>query len=381
MSGLFLFYFRKVKKVVIIGGGLAGLTNAILLRKAGFEVIMFEEKAYPFHRVCGEYISNEVVPFLKRNDLYPDELSPVELTQFHLSSPSGKMLRMPLDLGGFGISRYRLDQWLYQKCLEVGVEVHHERVVLCNWQEDHFLISSRDDQSIHADLVIGAFGKRSTLDKNLDRSFISKRYPYIGVKYHLETDLVDSDAIELHNFKDGYCGISRIEDGKFNLCYLSHRKNLKQYGSIGEMEKEILHLNPFLKNIFQESTFLFDKPEVINEISFEPKEPVYRHILMTGDSAGMITPLCGNGMAMAIHSASLLSGLIIDNQREGFNRPKLEEDYAQLWKHHFAGRLWAGRKIQALFGAPVLSEMAVALGRSFRPFASYLMKQTHGRPF
>jgi flavin-dependent dehydrogenase len=31
---------------------------------------------------------------------------------------------------------------------------------------------------------------------------------------------------------------------------------------------------------------------------------------MIGDTAGLIHPLCGNGMAMAIHSAKIVSKLI-----------------------------------------------------------------------
>jgi len=34
--------------------------------------------------------------------------------------------------------------------------------------------------------------------------------------------------------------------------------------------------------------------------------------LMIGDTAGLIHPLCGNGMAMAIHSAKIASELIGD---------------------------------------------------------------------
>ena len=58
--------------VVVIGGGLAGLINAILLSRKGFSVVLFEKRNYPSHKVCGEYISNEVLPFLKRNELFPE---------------------------------------------------------------------------------------------------------------------------------------------------------------------------------------------------------------------------------------------------------------------------------------------------------------------
>ena len=68
------------------------------------------------------------------------------------------------------------------------------------------------------------------------------------------------------------------------------------------MERQVLLKNPHLKRIFSEADFVFGRPEVINEISFETKDPVENHILMAGDAAGMITPVCGNGMAIAIHS-------------------------------------------------------------------------------
>jgi len=374
-------YFEEVKKIGIIGGGLAGLISAILLARKGFKVILFEEKEYPFHRVCGEYISNEIIPFLKKYDLFPEELNPVDITHFKLTSPSGKGLEIPLDLGGFGISRYTFDLWLSQKATKEQVRLVHDRVTSCDWMGDHFKMETRSSGVNEFDLAIGSFGKRSTLDKQLDRSFINQRSPHIGVKYHLNTDHVPHENIELHNFKDGYCGVSRVEDGKFNLCYLSNRSNLKKYGSIPEMEQEVLFKNPALKQIFEESELLFDKPQVINEITFSPKEPVYRHILMTGDSAGMITPLCGNGMAMAIHSAKILSELIDSNVQEGFNRERLEADYTRKWQNQFSRRLWAGRKIQHLFGAPALSEMAVMLGKNFPPFTKKLMSLTHGSPF
>lgn len=89
--------------------------------------------------------------------------------------------------------------------------------------------------------------------------------------------------------------------------------------SIDVMEREVLYKNPYLKSIFQNSDFLFKRPITINEISFERKTPVYQHILMTGDAAGMITPLCGNGMAIAIHTAKLCAEAVLQH-RQPFNR-------------------------------------------------------------
>jgi menaquinone-9 beta-reductase len=367
--------------VIIIGGGLSGLTNAILLKKAGLSVTLFEEKKYPFHRVCGEYISNEVIPFLEKENLFPSELIPSTITQFQLTSPTGNALSMKLDLGGFGVSRYSYDLWLSEKAQEAGVIIIHERVVSCNFNNDEFTISTNSDDHYQSKFVIGAFGKRSFLDKKMDRNFINKRSPYIGVKYHIKNEELEQDTIALHNFQDGYCGVSKIENDTFNLCYLSHRNNLKIPSSLSEMEEVVLKRNPFLNKIFNDSTFLFEKPEVINEISFEKKEPVFNHVLMSGDSAGMIAPLCGNGMAMAIHSAKVLSELIIKHGESNSKRENLEEDYTKYWEDQFAKRLWAGRKIQSLFGSKRISEWAVALGKSIPSFTKYLMSQTHGKPF
>jgi flavin-dependent dehydrogenase len=149
------------------------------------------------------------------------------------------------------------------------------------------------------------------------------------------------------------------------------------------MEENILFENPHLKSIFTSSKFLFEKPETINEISFETKEPVWNHIFMTGDAAGMITPLCGNGMAMAIHSAKILSDLIIlYTKKKIANRQELEHEYTHQWNKAFAKRLWIGRQIQnKLFGSLFTSNLAVNLAIYSKPIARAIINNTHGDSF
>ena len=371
-----------MKDVIIVGGGLAGLINAIQLAEVGLSVLVIEKKSYPFHRVCGEYISNEVVPFLQSIGAYPDSLNPVPVRTFQLTSAGGRSSTMPLDLGGFGISRYALDHFLYQRAQRAGAAFRlATQVQDISFQNNEFTVTLPHQESLAARLVIGAYGKRSRLDKQLHRRFINQRSPYIGVKYHVVTDFPD-DRIALHNFEGGYCGISRVEDGKFNVCYLGSRASLRRHGSLEAMQERVLWKNPHLKRIFRESVFLLDKPEVINEVSFAPKRPVVQHVLMSGDTAGLITPLCGNGMALAIHSAKLLSELIVDYyQREGFDRQGLERAYAQTWQRTFATRLRVGRNVQRLFGQGWVSEVGVQLVKTFPGVAEQLMRRTHGEVF
>lgn len=370
-----------MKDVLIAGGGLAGLMTGIQLSRAGISCTLIEKKTYPFHRVCGEYISNETVPFLKTLGVYPEGFSPSQLSRFQLSSVNGKSANLKLDLGGFGISRYHFDYFLVEKAKASGVNfVFDTEVNTILFEDEKFKIQT-SKKIFEADVVVGSFGKRSKIDISLNRSFIKKRSPYIGVKYHVYTDH-PTDLIALHNFKDGYCGISNIEEGKTNLCYLSHRNNLKAYGSIPEMERAVLFRNPFLKSIFINSDFIFEKPETINQISFETKGPIEDHILMAGDAAGMITPLCGNGMAMAIHSSKLLSEHIIHFCKSAnYSRRQLEIDYTASWRQAFEKRLWVGRQIQRLFGSERASDFAVNLARNSKAIASFLIKKTHGDPF
>lgn len=363
--------------IVVIGGGLGGLTAAYLLAKKNKKVTVVEKKSYPFHRVCGEYVSNEVKNFLIKEKIYPFEYNPVNISKFRLSSLSGKAVDLPLDLGGFGISRYHFDEFLYKKCLEKGVQFLLETQVLdVSYYPDRnqFDLELSAGKTLSADHVLGAFGKRSRMDKSLDRSFIKTRTPFIGVKYHVKTDF-PSDVVALHNFEGGYLGINKVAKETFNICYLGNNQQLKRYGSIPAMEKEILYKNPQIKELYQNSDFLFEKPEVINEVNFSSKEPIVDHILMIGDASGLITPLCGNGMAIAIHSGKLAADAILDNR----DRKAIEAQYVDNWTKNFKTRLWIGRKVQKLFGSSLASHLSVSLLQNSHFIGKQIIKRTHGK--
>jgi menaquinone-9 beta-reductase len=371
----------KMKKIVIVGGGLAGLLSAVQLSRAGIECTLIEKREYPFHRVCGEYISNEVVPFLQSLDAFPEPLHPSSINRFQLSATNGKSSFLQLDLGGFGISRFAFDYFLYERAKALGVTfLLNTEVEQVDFNNEKFTIRCASI-SLEADVVIGSHGKRSKVDMALKRSFIQKRSPYVGVKYHVRTDF-PTDLVALHNFEGGYCGANNVENDITNLCYLVHRDVVRKQGGIEALETQVLKSNPHLKYLFDNSDFLFDKPETINEITFETKEPVYNHMLMAGDAAGMITPLCGNGMAMAIHASKIVSDLIIQFCKDkNYTRLQLESDYARKWKMLFERRLWQGRQIQKLFGSALASNISIHLLLYSKPLAKSIVKRTHGEVF
>src|SRR5947207_14254293 len=108
----------KLYDVAIIGGGLAGLALSIQCAKTGYRTILFEKEKYPFHRVCGEYISFESWNFLQELGIPLSDLSLPLIRRLQVSAPNGNFLEHPLPLGGFGISRYYLDDLLHQVAIK-----------------------------------------------------------------------------------------------------------------------------------------------------------------------------------------------------------------------------------------------------------------------
>ena len=112
-----------VYDVAIAGGGLAGLALSIQCAQAGYRTILFEKEKYPFHKVCGEYISFESWNFLEELGVPLSQMNLPIIRRLLVTAPNGKELEQSLPLGGFGISRYKLDAILAEIARQNGVEL------------------------------------------------------------------------------------------------------------------------------------------------------------------------------------------------------------------------------------------------------------------
>jgi flavin-dependent dehydrogenase len=371
--------------LAIVGGGLAGLALSIQIANAGYKVILFEKEKYPFHRVCGEYISLESWDFLESLGIDLRSLNISYIKKLQVSDVNGNSFEQELPLGGFGISRYKLDHVLAGIAKRSGVTVYEQtRVNDIHFEKNVFAIESSQG-NFKAKIIAASYGKRSNLDVKWKRPFIiakkNKLNNYIGIKYHVRYNF-PGDLIALHNFKKGYCGISKVEGDRYCLCYLTNADNLQNSGNdIKTMEKTILSVNPHLKKIFEECEMVLNEPVIISQISFDKKTSLEDHVLMIGDAAGMITPLCGNGMSMAMH-ASKIAAEQIRNFLEGIiSRKSMEENYSEKWNELFASRLRTGRMLQRLFDSQWLTTLMIRLGKLFPGLIRALIKKTHGKPF
>lgn len=376
---------EKLYDIAIIGGGLAGLSLAIQGANSGYHVILFEKEVYPFHKVCGEYISNESYPFLQSLGCSFSKHSIPNINHLIVSDVKGREFDFQLPLGGFGISRYLLDNELYEIAKSKGVTIElNTKVTDVQFDGNTFTVGTENNK-ITSKIVAGSFGKKSNLDVLWKRKFAQQKPSainhFIGVKYHIRFQH-PANQIVLHNFKDGYCGMSKIEEDKSCLCYLTTAENLRKSGnSIAAMEENILSKNPKLREIFDNATFLYKQPLVISQINFSKKTQVENNVLLLGDSAGLISPLCGNGMSMAMHSSTIAFHQIHAFLQGKNTRKQMEENYEHLWKKEFSKRLWMGRNVQKLFGRNSTTSFFLKTMNRIPFVANKIIAATHGRPF
>ena len=146
---------KNQKEVLILGGGLAGLTAAIHLSKIGLQVTVIEKNGYPKHKVCGEYISNEVLPYFEWLGIDVAKLNPTSIKKLQFSTQNGTTITTELPLGGFGISRYALDFHLYNIAHSNGCSFIQETVENVVFDSDTFTITTSIGTLLKSKIVLG----------------------------------------------------------------------------------------------------------------------------------------------------------------------------------------------------------------------------------
>lgn len=368
--------------VAIIGGGLAGLSLSIDLKKRGYNVVVIEKGNYPRHKVCGEYISMESNNYLHKICPSLFELDLPQITNFKLSSTGKNEFNTTLGLGGFGISRYLLEELLFTEAKKNGVVFClNTKAQDINFDVNEEIYSIKTTNgSIYASLVCNSSGRKSNFEA-LKKENQTVGTNYVGIKYHIKLER-DPSLIEMHNFPGGYCGISNIEENKSCLCYIVNSEKFKSSNnSIPELENKFLFKNKNLKKVFSNAEFIFKEPVTISGINFLIKEPVTDRSFFIGDSAGSIAPITGNGMSIALRSASVLAQNIDNYFSKKNTKQQLVNNYSSFWNKEFSNRIKLSRHFQKLSENPALTNLTIGLFNTFPTLAKSVIKQTHGNPF
>lgn len=363
--------------VAVIGGGLAGCSAAITLAEAGHTVALLEAKAYPRHRVCGEFLSPECVETL-------DTLGAMNAVRAHkptwmtyavITTPGGVHWERDLPGTAMGISRYALDALLAERAAAAGADVRtNTRVTgMTGNLADGFTVHAR--QPVRARAIIAAHGKRANLDRAMNRDFLQRRQPYMGLKMHYHAPPVAS-RVELHTFAGGYCGLSDVEGGVVNACLLVREETFRAAGSIPAFVDWMGAQNPALGAWLADAEPALDRWQSISQVPFLEKRIVENDVLMTGDAAGLIAPLAGNGMGMALDGGRLAAQHVSAYLRGEATSTQLTRGYAAAWRRQFRGRLRVGRLLQSLMLRPTLMTAGLRIANTLPALGDFFVRQT-----
>ncbi len=374
-----------VYDAAIVGGGPAGCSAAITLAQRGARVVLYEAKTYPHHKVCGEFLSPECGALLDQLNVSLTTSRPVAIQTACITAPDGTLWAAQLPGIAWGISRSAFDATMAEHATALGVEIREANTVthLHGNLPRGFTIEARTSslrQVTRARTVIAAYGKRNGLDRTLNRSFLDHPQPYIALKAHF-VGLHLPGRIELHTFPGGYCGMSEIENGIINICLLAHESVFRRATQSIRPDVEsfiawIQIQNPLLRDRLSQARRLSEQWLSIAQIPFVSKAVVERDILLAGDAAGLIVPLAGDGIAMALQSGRLAALHTAKFLHEEWTPTELKQNYQDDWQREFGRRLRLGRMLQAIMLRPRLLTLGLRVLNTLPPLGDYLVRNT-----
>lgn len=365
----------------VIGGGLAGCSAAIALARQGRRVLLLEAGTYPRPKVCGEFLSPETAALFAQLGFSQRlmALNPVAIRTVTIAGSGGAAWHGRFPAPALGISRYALDQALADHAAALGVQLCEASKVtkIDGDLSNGFTVSTQRVENYEARAVIAAYGKRSVLDRVLERSSSG---PYIGLKQHFNGPPL-ADHIDLYVFDGGYCGMSQVEDGTTNVCLLVRQDKFQAVSGGGSdaVPRFVAWMgeqNPGLGRWLSQAAPVYDDWLSIAQVSVAAKTPLEGDLLLAGDCAGMIAPLAGDGMAMAVQAGILAANNVGRFLSHLHDAEATKKSYADAWRRTFAGRLRLGRALQNIMLRPRLIGPGLRVMNRVPPLGDWLVRQT-----
>ena len=300
-----------MRSIEIIGGGLAGLSLGLALRRSAVPVTLAEAGGYPRHRVCGEFITGLSRTTLARLGLAPflhDALLHHEVAWF-INGRLARRQRLPSPARA--ISRHRLDARLADAFVAAGGELHTH---------------TRGPAEEAAGRVFTTGRRRSSSS-------------WLGLKIHA-CDLPLRCDLELHLGENAYVGLTRVEDGHVNICGLFRRREISTKGA--ELILAYLRaadLLPLAERLAG-ATFHADSFSAVAAVGFD-RQVADRSRVALGDACAMTPPFTGNGMAMAFQGAEAALDPLLAYARGRIEWPETRGAIHQALERRFRVRLAA----------------------------------------
>jgi flavin-dependent dehydrogenase len=325
-----------VKPVQIIGGGLAGLTLGLLLVRRGIPVSVLEAGAYPRHKVCGEFMSGRGLKLLEREGLLDGlvQRGAREARTAAFFANDGGVVRRELPQSALCLSRFVLDAELASRFVRHGGQLNTQT----RWRG----VASREG-------LVQAGGRRPHPT--------SAGWRWYGVKAHAKQLSLVAD-VEMHLLREGYVGLCRIEEERVNICGLF--RTLPGAAGVGRDWVDWLcrHGPDSLSGRLRGAEFDPESFTAVAGLSLQKRTPAEADEFSVGDAMSMIPPITGNGMSIALESASLALEPLTFYARESISWRSAVNRYRAGCRREFRWRQMTAACLHGvLFRAPLAGAM------------------------
>jgi menaquinone-9 beta-reductase len=341
----------NLRTITIVGGGLAGLTLGVGLRRQGIPVTIWEAGHYPRHRVCGEFISGRGQETLARLGLRDQLIQAGAITSNTAMFLSGnaKSPARPLPKPALSLSRFVLDALLARVFRDLGGRLREDEP----WPK-----------SSCGKGVVRANGRRVHIaDDN---------WTWFGLKVHARALALEAD-LEMHLVHNGYIGLTRLPGNEVDVCGLFRRSvngkvtHGKQTPSTSTNLPHGWQIafdgNPPTDLCNRLANASIDQPSAcsIAGLRLRPQRAEDLSELCIGDALTMTPPVTGNGMSMAFESAELAVEPLAAYSRGELDWPDAHQTIAQACDRAFSRRLAWARWLQWMMFAPIVKGPMAAL--------------------
>lgn len=356
--------------VAIVGAGPAGSTLAALLARRGVDVALIDRDEFPRDKLCGEFLSYDALPILDRLGVRLDVPS---INRCRVISRK-RVYEFGFPVAARGVSRLFLDDLLFRTAIASGARSYSGWTTV---SLDPLVIERGGErQTIEAKLVAGAWGRWGRFDAQLGRGFVRDRSRrHFGFKRHYRAAVPSEPVIDLYSFRGGYLGVSPVENGLTNICGLVHDSRLAGHKGRWDAFVETIRSEEgrldamYARYEPAQDGFLSSDPVI-----FRARSPLEHGVLMIGDASGIVDPLTGNGMAMAIQSAAIAAPHVVRLLASN-DRRAAEAAYRSAHREFFAARIRWSRRVAAILSRPALLDAALSAVRSPRA-GEFLLART-----